>query len=95
LAFSQRAIERVDCFGFGRSLIGLRIRLDCEGLDARIIDLIQALGTVTICGLSKLPLKLCSESHLFPASTIAPDDFSGPRPSMALGGVIPNADGHV
>jgi hypothetical protein len=42
-----------------------------------------------------LPLKLSSESHLFSVSTIAPDDFSGPRHSVALGGVIPDADGHV
>jgi hypothetical protein len=66
-----------------------------EGLDAWIIDPIRTLGTVTIYGLSKLPLKLSSESHLFPMSTIAPDDISGPRPSMGLGGVIPYADGHV
>jgi hypothetical protein len=66
-----------------------------RGLDAWIIDRIRTPGTVTVCGLSKLPLKLSSESHLFSVSTIAPDDFSGPRHSVALGGVIPDADGHV
>ena len=68
-------------------------RRECS--DAWIIDRVRTLGTVTVCGPSKLPLKLSSESHLFPMSAIAPDDISGSGDSVAFGGVIPNANGHV
>jgi len=48
-----------------------------------------------VCGFSKLPLKLFSENHFFPASTIAPDDISGTRHSVAFGSIIAETDGNV
>jgi hypothetical protein len=65
-----------------------------QGSDAWIID-VRTLRTVTVCGLSKLPVKLSSESRLLPMSAIAPQDISGSSHSVAFGSVIPDANGHV
>jgi hypothetical protein len=105
-ALSGRAVEALDkgeepdasCDEPGDGVVRVKRKAHVarhEGSDAWIIDQIRTLGTVTVCGLSKLPVKLSSESCLFPVSTIAPQDISGSSQGVAFGGVIPDANGHV
>jgi hypothetical protein len=53
------------------------------------------LRTLTVCGLAELALKFFPESFWCPRGAITPDHSSGPLESVALGGVIADADNHV
>jgi hypothetical protein len=52
-------------------------------------------GTTTVCGFPKLETKHFFESFCLPVCTIALDNVSSTRPSMAFCGIIPNADRHI